>query len=206
LSTSLLRVALTGGIATGKSYCLARFAALGAPTIDADTLARDAVQPGTPGLTAVVARFGATVLNPAGTLDRGAVGRIVFADPAARRDLEAIVHPIVYDAIERRLGELTGAAFAIVDIPLLYETGRDPQFDRVVVAWCSPSLQLERLKTRGLSEAEARLRLASQWPIDEKKLRADLVIDTSGSTDETDRQVRQIATALAGTSPQGPQG
>jgi len=190
-----LRVALTGGIATGKSACLRRFAEHGAAVLDADRLARIAVEPGTPGLAAVVARFGRSVLTADDTLDRTALGRIVFADPAARRDLESIVHPTVYAAIEAWFADLGAATshadqakprLGIVDIPLLFETGRHTDFDRVVVAACRPDQQVTRLMARdGLDEAAARARIAAQWPIDEKARLADFVIDTSGTLDDT---------------------
>jgi len=194
----MLRVALTGGIATGKSYCLGRFAALGVPTIDADQLAREAVTPGSAGLRAIVERFGDAVLQPGGTLDRAALGRIVFADRVARADLEAIVHPEVY----RRIGEWyvalpPGPRFAIADIPLLFETGHQHHFDSVVVCACSPAEQLRRLMTRdGLPQSDARARLEAQWPIDEKVARADHVIRTDGTFAETDLQVKRVYSIL----------
>jgi dephospho-CoA kinase len=133
---SPMRVALTGGIATGKSHCLRAFAALGVYTVDSDVLAREAVEPGTAGLEAVLARFGRVLLRPDGTLDRTALGRIVFADPAARRDLEAIIHPLVYAAIEARVGSPSRQprasepdVLSITDIPLLYESGHAQDFD-----------------------------------------------------------------------------
>ena len=189
----MLRVALTGGIATGKSYCLARFASLGVPVIDADRLARDAVAPGSRALEAVVARFGAAILLPDGSLDRASLGRIVFADRAARADLEAIVHPEVY----RRIGEWfatlsPGTRVAIADIPLLFETGQHHGFDRVIVTACEPAEQLRRLITRdGLTETEARARVDAQWPIEEKAARADYVIRTDAVND-TDAQVKTV--------------
>jgi dephospho-CoA kinase len=190
-------VALTGGIATGKSYCLARFADLGAPTIDADVLAKQAVAPGTPGFDAVVARFGQDVLRRDGSLDRQALGRLVFADEGTRRDLEAIVHPVVYGAIQswfQSLGQSGDATVvAIADIPLLYETGRENDFDSVIVTRCGPEQQLERLMKRPeLSEQDARRRIESQMPMDARAARADYVIDTSGSHEETNLQVLQV--------------
>jgi len=195
----MLRVALTGGIATGKTYCLARLAALGAPVIDADHLAREAVAPGAPGLAAVAARFGPGVLAPDGTLDRARVAALVFADPAARRDLERIIHPIVYRGISEWAAGLAAAGrpLAVADVPLLYETGHDRDFDRVVVAACAPDLQVRRLAERNrLDEPEARRRLAAQWPIERKRAAAHYVIDTGGTFDETDRQVEDVWRAL----------
>jgi dephospho-CoA kinase len=191
----MLRVALTGGIATGKSHCAARFAAKGVPVADADLLARDVVRQGTPGLAAIVRRFGKGVLRPDGALDRARLGTIVFNDDAARRDLEAIVHPAVYEAIEGwfRRADLTDARLAIADIPLLYETGREKEFDRVIVAACAPETQLARVMARdGLSEPDARRRLAAQIPVDEKVRQADYVIRTDGTFEQTDRQINEI--------------
>jgi dephospho-CoA kinase len=188
----MMRVALTGGIATGKSHCAARFASKGVPVIDSDTVARDVVRPGTRALASIKRRFGDDVLRADGTLDRARLGGLVFTDAVARRDLEAIVHPEVYQIINGwfRRAEVTGAPFAIADIPLLYETGRERDFDRVIVVSCAPETQVARLKSRdGLTEEEAHRRLAAQWPIEEKARRGDLVIGTDGTIEETDRQV-----------------
>ncbi|MGH9408454.1 MAG: dephospho-CoA kinase, partial [Vicinamibacterales bacterium] len=193
-SERVLRVALTGGIATGKSYCLERFARRGTPVIDADTLARAAVAPGSPGLRAVEARFGAGILTQEGSLDRKALGRIVFADPDARAALERIVHPEVYRLIRDWLASLPQRTHAAVaDIPLLYETGRDHDFDRVIVAACGPEEQVRRMHARdGLSDADARARLAAQWPIEEKIRRAWRAIWTDRGFPETDRQLDEV--------------
>jgi dephospho-CoA kinase len=193
----VLRVALTGGIATGKSYCLKRFATLGAETIDADVLARQAVESGTPGLAAVVARFGRDVLKADGALDRAALARIVFADDGARRDLEAIVHPYVFEARDAWLSTLAARAattgesiVAIADIPLLFEAGHGADFDVIIVVACDPAQQQARVMARDhLTADEADRRIAVQWPIDRKRALADIVIDTSGSFAETDRQI-----------------
>jgi len=193
------RIALTGGIATGKSHVRAQFEALGVPTIDADVLARGAVAPGTVGLSAVVARFGSEIVDTAGTLDRKKLGAIVFADSAARRDLEAIIHPIVRRATDAWFASLDASRhpFAIADIPLLYETGRDADFEAVIVAACDADTQIRRVMERdGLTEAEARQRIAAQLPIDEKVRRADHVIRTDGTFEETGRQVRAVYEAL----------
>ena len=190
----MLQAALTGGIATGKSYCLGRFAALGVPVIDADRLARLAVAPGSPGLGAVVERFGAAVLRPDGSLDRPALAAIVFSDRNARADLEAIVHPDVYRRIREWLAKLpVGTAVAVADIPLLFETGHEHDFDKIVVAACSPQEQLRRLLQRDrLAAADARARLDAQWPIDEKVRRADYVVRTDGTFAETDAEIERI--------------
>ena len=188
------RVALTGGIATGKSYVRARFEALGVPTSDADTFARAVVAPGTEGLAEVVRAFGRDVLDIAGALDRKKLGALVFADPARRKQLEAILHPAIRRARDAWYAGLDHAVpFAVSDIPLLYETGYENEFDTVIVAAVDPEEQVRRVMTRdGLTDAEARLRLAAQLPIADKVTRADYVIRTDGSFEDTDRQVRNV--------------
>jgi dephospho-CoA kinase len=194
------RVALTGGIATGKSHVRAEFERLGVPTIDADVLARDVVAVGTPGLQAVIARFGRGVLDATGALDRRALASIVFADIDARRDLEQIIHPAVRSAIDTWFASLSDAppGFAVADIPLLYETGRERDFAAVVVTACDPDTQIKRVMARdGSTEAEARARLAAQLPIEEKTRRADYTIFTDGSFEQTDERVREVLGALS---------
>jgi dephospho-CoA kinase len=195
----MLRVALTGGIATGKTHVLARFAELGVPTIDADALVHAAMAPGTETTRRIAARFGPEALGAGGAVDRKALGRLIFDDAHARGDLEAILHPQVYDAIEGWLARLerAGRALALADIPLLYETGHDADFDRVIVTACAPERQLQRMMNRdGLSEPDARRRLAAQWPVEEKARRADFVVRTDSTFEDTDRQVREIHQAL----------
>ena len=189
------RVALTGGIATGKSYVRSRFEALGVPTIDADTLARDAVAPATPGLTEVVRRFGPDICDSTGALDRKKLGAIVFSDADARQALERIIHPFVREMTDKWFASLDPARypFAIADIPLLFEGRREHDFDKVIVVACDPATQLRRLMTRdGISQDDARLRIAAQLPIEEKAAKADYVIRTDGTFDETDRQIGQV--------------
>jgi dephospho-CoA kinase len=192
----MLRVALTGGIGTGKTYVLGRFRALGVPAIDADQLARAALAPGTSASAETIARFGPAVLAADGTIDRRRLGEVVFADPEARRDLEAIVHPIVVASIERWLSECDRGgrcAWALADVPLLYEAGLAARFDLVIVASCQPAEQLRRIMARdSLTEAEARARVASQIPIAEKSRRAHFVVHTDGTPADTDRQVADI--------------
>jgi dephospho-CoA kinase len=192
------RVALTGGIATGKSHVRAEFEKLGVPTIDADVLARQAVAPHTPGLAAVVARFGREILDASGGLDRQRLAAVVFADAGARRDLEQIVHPFVQRAIDRWFDALGrgGHAVAIADIPLLYETGRDRDFESVIVTACDPATQLARVMDRGATEEDARRRIAAKLPIEDKVRRADYVIRTDGTIEETNDQVRRVYRAL----------
>lgn len=191
----MLRVALTGGIATGKSYVLDRFRDRGVPCLDADALARGVTAEGTEATQAIAARFGRDILDRDGAVDRAKVAAIVFADQSARRELEAIVHPGVYRAIKgglRAFELLGGSPLAIVDVPLLYETGRAADFDRVIATMCPPAMQMARLAERGLRDTEARQRLAAQMPGVDKAARADFVIHTDGSFAETDAQVEEI--------------
>jgi dephospho-CoA kinase len=193
------RIALTGGIATGKSHVRARLAQLGVPTIDADVLARDVVAIGTPGLAAVVTRFGDDVLCPDGSLDRARLAEIVFTDPAARRDLEAIVHPQVRRLTDHWFESLDPSVhpFAVADVPLLFEAGRDKDFDTIIVVACNPETQVKRVMHRdGASEEQARRRLAAQWPISDKVRRADFVIETEGTVDDTNRQIDELLVRL----------
>jgi dephospho-CoA kinase len=199
----VLKVALTGGIATGKSYVIAQIRKHGVPCLDADELAHGVTAAGTEATQQIAARFGAGVLDATGAVDRSTLGPIVFADAAARRDLEAIVHPAVYRAITAglRAFELLGSALAVVDVPLLYETGHTADFHKVIATLCSRGTQLVRLRARGLSAAEAEQRLAAQMPADEKAARADFVIRTDGTFDDTDAQVRRILVALRPPNP-----
>jgi dephospho-CoA kinase len=192
------KVALTGGIATGKSSVRRRFAHHGIPTIDADALARAVLAPGTPGAARVIERFGAAVQLPDGGIDRRALGAVVFGDETARRALEAIVHPAVYVAIEAWYATLPPGPFAVADIPLLYETGRESDFDTVVVTACEAEEQVRRLRTRdGLSAAEARQRIEAQLPLAEKARRADYVIRTDGTHADSDAQVDALVSELS---------
>ena len=190
------RVALTGGIATGKSYVLERFAELGAPTIDADRVARDVVEPGQPAFDALRVRFGSEVFGADGRLDRPRLAAQVFDDDLARADLEAIVHPPVWAVIDDWFRNPPGGkarGVGIACIPLLFETGRATEFDCVLVTACSPATQLVRLTARdGLSPEDGRKRLAAQLPTSTRTAGADFVIRTDGSFAETDRQVERI--------------
>ena len=202
-----LRAALTGGIATGKSYVRKQLASRGVPTLDADAIVHELLGPGTAVTVAVLDRFGPSVARADGAVDRGELGRIVFADDEARAALEAIVHPAVYERIGAWLaGQAeSGALLAVADIPLLFETGREGEFDAVVVVACDPGLQVQRLMGRdGLPEAVARARLAAQWPIGRKVELADFVVWTDGSFEETDRQVDDVLARLKTLAPSGP--
>jgi dephospho-CoA kinase len=195
----MLKIALTGGIATGKSHVLDQFRRRGVPCLDADALAHGVMAPGTEATQAIAARFGSDFLQADGAVDRKKLAPVVFADESARRDLEAIVHPAVYRAITAALRAfelIGGSPHAVVDVPLLYETGHQSEFDRVIVTACPVEVQIRRLVGRGLSEQDARLRVAAQLPTDDKATRADFVIRTDGSFEETDRQVEQVLRTL----------
>ena len=198
----MLRVALTGGIATGKSHVRARFAARGVPTVDADRLAREVVEPGRPAWTALRARFDPGLFTPDGALDRRRLAALVFDDADARADLEALVHPHVRAAIDawfEGLAAAGAAPFGIADIPLLFETNRAGEFDRVIVTACDPVTQLARLAQRDrLSTDAGRKRLAAQLPTAAKAARADFVVQTGGSLEDTERQVAAVWRALTG--------
>ncbi len=195
----MLKIGLTGGIATGKSYVLDRFRRHGIACVDADQLAHGVMAPGTEASRAIAERFGPEMLAADGSVDRVRLAPIVFADAVARRDLEAIVHPAVYRAIAvavRAFERFGDAPMVVVDVPLLYETGHDRDFDQVIVTVCAPEQQVSRLVARGLSEHEARQRLAAQLPTGEKARRADFVIQTGGTFEETDRQVDELLKSL----------
>jgi len=194
----VLKVALTGGIATGKSYVLERLRKLGIPCLDADEFARGVTAAGTEVTRAIGERFGREVIDANGAVDRPKLAAIVFEDDDARRDLEAIVHPAVYRAIAagQRAFELLGSPLVVVDIPLLYETGHAGDFSRVIATNASPVIQLTRLVDRGLTEVQGRQRIAAQMPAAEKASRADFVINTDGTFEETDRQVDEVLRVL----------
>jgi dephospho-CoA kinase len=190
---SRLRVGLTGGIAAGKSIVARQLADLGAVIIDSDQLARKVVEPGTAGLAAIRRRFGDGVLLPDGVLDRAKMAQIVFADPKARADLNAIVHPLVR-AEATRLATLAPSDAVVVQvIPLLVETGQQDNFDRIVVVDLPEQTQLDRLMRRDhLTEEQARARIAAQASRAQRLAIADDVIDNSGTPVQTARQVREL--------------
>jgi dephospho-CoA kinase len=197
-----LLVGLTGSIATGKSTVSRMFAHLGARVIDADLLAREVVMPGQPAYAGIVEEFGRQVVQEDGSLDRKALGAVVFADSAKRRRLEEITHPAIGARQRRILSVLDEEAFegvVIWDAALLFEGGGTAKMDRVVVVYADPETERRRLMERdGLSDADARARIASQMPIAEKAKLADHVIDNSGTREETERQVRAVYGALLG--------
>ncbi|MGK5628704.1 dephospho-CoA kinase [Streptomyces sp. URMC 123] len=189
----MLKVGLTGGIGAGKSEVSRLLAAYGAVVVDADRIAREVVEPGTPGLAAVVEAFGTEILTPDGTLDRPRLASIVFADPERLRALNEIVHPLV----GHRSAELERAAgpdaVVVHDVPLLTENGLAPLYDLVIVVDADPSTQLDRLvRLRGMTEDEARARMAAQSTREQRRAIADLVIENDGPREALERRVREV--------------
>lgn len=189
----MLKVGLTGGIGAGKSEVSRLLASYGAMLVDADKIAREVVEPGTVGLAAVVDAFGAEILTPEGTLDRPRLGAIVFTDPERLATLNAIVHPLV-GARSRELEAAAGPDSVVVhDVPLLTENGLASLYDLVVVVDAAPETQLDRLvRLRGMSEADARARMAAQATREQRREIADLVIDNDGPLQELEPQVRKV--------------
>jgi dephospho-CoA kinase len=205
---AVLRIGLTGGIGSGKSTVAARLAELGAVLIDSDRLAREVVEVGSPGLARVVERFGTEVLTPDGSLDRPRLGRLVFSDPAALADLNAIVHPLVRARSEALTAEAAagGAAAVVHDVPLLVENKLAAGYDTVIVVEAPLSLRLQRLAGRGLDEETARARIAAQAGDEERRAVADIVLDNSGSVAELTAQVDAAWAGLVGGSAGGSAG
>src|SRR4051812_42567171 len=197
----VLVVGLTGGIGSGKSEVARRLATLGATVIDADLIAREVVEPGSPGLARVVAEFGPDVLRPDGSLDRDAVGALVFADDDNRRRLNAIIHPLIGAQMVQRTaaaGEGDPHAVVVNDVPLLVEGGTSDRYDVVVVVDVAPETQLQRLvKQRGMTAEDASARIAVQATREQRLAAADLVIDNSGDLADLDARVREVWADLA---------
>jgi dephospho-CoA kinase len=193
-----VRVGLTGGIASGKSTVSAILVELGAVVIDADLIAREVVARGTPGLSAVVGEFGPEVLTPDSDLDRAAMGALVFADPAARRRLEAIIHPLVHRRSAELEADAPEHAVVVHDIPLLAEVGRAGSFDAVVVVDAPAELQVQRMvEDRGWTREEAESRIAAQATREQRLAIATHVVDNTGSFDDLRRQVEAVHEELA---------
>ena len=193
-----MRVGLTGGIASGKSTVSSILRELGAVVIDADQLARDVVAAGTPGLAAVVEEFGPGVLADDGALDRAAVAKIVFADDAARKRLEGIIHPLVFEGIQRLEEEAPEGAVVVHDIPLLAESGRAGTFDAVIVVDADPGAQVDRMvRDRGWTREEAESRMGAQASREDRTSIATHVIDNTGTLDTLREQVEKVYAELA---------
>ncbi|MFS0723170.1 dephospho-CoA kinase [Paenibacillus sp. 1P07SE] len=189
-----MKIGLTGGIACGKSTVAAMLAARGAALTDADQVAREVVMPGEPALAAVVRQFGQAVLSADGTLDRPGLGKLVFGNRERLKELEAILHPAIRERMQSRLQQYEDEdpdRLAVADVPLLFETGQAGLYEGVLVVYIPQPLQVERLLARspGMTEEEALSRIGLQMDIEEKRSRADWVIDNSGSLEETEQQV-----------------
>ena len=192
----MLKVGLTGSIAVGKSYVLETLRELGAFVLDADQTAREVVARGSKGLALIVEKFGAEVLTETGELDRARMGAIVFSDERARQLLNSIVHPLVFEAQNEWLAEKereNERGIAVIDAALMIESSGYKRFTKLIVVWCEPEIQLQRLMLRNnLSEDEARKRIRAQMPQEEKKLYADFLIDSSAGFEDTRRQTIEV--------------
>ena len=195
-----LKAGLTGGIAVGKTFVVSVLRELGCKVIDADLLAHQAIEPGKPAYQEIIREFGQQVVAESGEIDRSRLGAMVFAEPGLRARLNAIVHPRVFEAQAKWLAEVEATspgAIAIVDAALLIETGAYKRFEKVIVVYCAPELQLERLMRRdNLSRPDAQARIASQMASEEKLKFADYSIDTSGSFAETRLRVEAVYASL----------
>ncbi|MDP9146532.1 MAG: dephospho-CoA kinase [Acidobacteriota bacterium] len=199
----MLRLGLTGGIASGKSTVGAMLRDLGFTVLDADSIAHRLIAPGTPANEEILREFGTSIANGEKTIDRAALAKIVFADAKKLSTLNAIVHPRVEAHILSEFAELqrdSSRKAAFVEAALIVEAGLDKVLDGLLVAWCKPEQQIARLVARGFTEEDARRRIAAQLPIEEKLRRATERIDCSGSLAETQRQVQQLADKIVSQS------
>jgi dephospho-CoA kinase len=185
----VLRIGLTGGIGSGKSTVSRLLEQRGAVLVDADAIAREVVAPGTPGLAAVVDAFGDGVVAPDGSLDRPALAAVVFADPEARKRLDAIVHPLVRTRATEVAAAAPADAVVVNDVPLLVETGQAGSYDLVLVVEADPGTRVARLVQRGLTAEDARARMAAQATDEQRRAVADVVLDNSGTPEELEEQV-----------------
>ena len=200
----MLRAGLTGGIGSGKSAVSARLAEHGAVVLDADKMAREVVEPGTPGLARIVEAFGPAVLREDGALDRPRLGEIVFADEARRQVLNGIVHPLVHERMRAAeaaaIAEGGDGVVLVHDVPLLAEGGRGGQFDVVIVVDVPPEVQVERLvRYRGMTSEQAAARMSAQATREQRLAIADIVIDNSGTLADLDKQVAEVWARLQAT-------
>ncbi len=191
-SAHMLRIGLTGGIGSGKSTVAGLLAERGAVIIDADRIAREVVEPGTPGLAAVAEAFGDDILAADGSLDRPALAAVVFTDPEARARLDGIVHPLVRDRAVQLTAEASPDAVLVNDVPLLVETGQAGSYDLVLVVEAELTTRLARLVDRGVPEADARARIAAQATDEQRRAVADVVLDNSGTREQLAEQVARV--------------
>jgi dephospho-CoA kinase len=196
----MLKVGLTGSIAVGKSFVCDVLRELGCHVLDADQTSREVVAKGTDGLVSIVQNFGSDILQADGELDRKKMGAIVFADEEKRAALNSRIHPLVIEEQDRWIRDLETKnpdGIAVIDAALMIESGGYKRFDKLIVVWCEPDIQLRRLMDRdGLDKSAAKMRIASQMPQDEKKRFADHLIDTSAGRDSTRRQVGELVERL----------
>jgi dephospho-CoA kinase len=199
----MLKVGLTGGIASGKSEVSAMLRDRDIPVLASDALGHKLIEPGEAAYDEVIKEFGTEIVGENGWIDRGKLGTIVFADPAKRARLNWILHPKILETIRnwfKSLDHPGGPEFAVMEAALIYEANVQKDVDRVVVCWCKPEQQMDRLLERGLNEEQARRRIAAQMPVDEKKRLANMVIDCSGTLEETQQQVAALIAKLKGSA------
>ena len=196
----MLRVGLTGGIASGKSTVASMLRDSECQVLELDAIGHEMLESGQPAHDEIVSEFGNQILDPAGNVDRSKLGRIVFADPAKRARLNQILHPRILDVTRQWFAALArpgGPQLAFTEAALIVESGFHKDLDRVVVCWCTPEQQIERLQERGLSPEQAQQRVAAQMPMDEKRRYADIVIDCSGTLSATETQVGKALEKLS---------
>ncbi|HUE42591.1 MAG TPA: dephospho-CoA kinase [Candidatus Sulfotelmatobacter sp.] len=195
----MLKVGLTGGIACGKSTVASMLRDLDCMVLEADPLGHELLEPGQSAYDEVVREFGNGILAAGDQVDRAKLGAIIFADAAKRARLNQILHPRILDVVLKWFAALDrpgGPELAVVEAALIIEAGFNKKLDKVIVCWCSPNQQIERLKERGLSQEQAQQRISSQMPVDEKRALADEIIDCCGSLEVTEQQVKQVVTKL----------
>ena len=195
----MLKVGLTGGIASGKSTVASLLRDQDCMVLEMDPLGHELLEPGQSAYDEVVREFGDSILGPGDAIDRAKLGAIVFADAAKRARLNQILHPRILDVVLKWFAALDrpgGPEFAVVEAALIIESGFHKQLDKLIVCWATPAQQMQRLIVRGLTQEQAQLRIGSQMPAEEKRRLADEVIDCSGSIEETERQVKNVVERL----------
>ena len=195
----MLRVGLTGGIATGKTTVASLLRDCDVPVLNADTIGHELLEPGQEAYDEIVAVFDEDILDADGKVNRAKLGGVIFADAEKRAKLNQILHPRILDVVQKwfaALDEPDGPEFAVVEAALIFEARYNQKLDKIIVCWCLPEQQMERLTLRGLSAEEAQQRIGAQMPLSDKRKLADEAIDCSGSIEETQRQVNQVAEKL----------
>jgi dephospho-CoA kinase len=195
----MLRVGLTGGIATGKTTVASMLRDLDVPVLNADTLGHELLEPGQAAYDEIIAVFDEDILDADGKVNRAKLGGVIFADAQKRARLNQILHPRIMEVVQKwfaALDEPDGPELAVVEAALIFEARYNQKLDKIIVCWCLPEQQMERLTLRGLSTEEAQQRIAAQMPLADKRKLADEAIDCSGSIEETQRQVNQVAEKL----------